>query len=226
MATGTGASRRPAKHAAPGALDFVCLLSTSGDRFPDTGFISDSTNSFDETRCLNNPKGILEIDGIKALGFDLIYKKDGIEKDMSEGIKLFNEKRLSASNAADYGLEVKNFGQFKGLIMSRDAAFRIFGVNSYASRQFWKKEGPICNAAMSVELSRLKEATCVAELKSVRCRERWEALLHEVRAVWVGMRRMFPPSMCRRKTRLSMAAACSEKSLVLHLSWAWSLPSM
>ena len=120
---------------------------------------------------MNNPKGKLEIDGIKALGFDLIYKKDGIEKDMSEGIKLFNEKRLSASNAADYGLEVKNFGQFKGLIMSQDAAFRIFGVNSYASRQFWKKEGPICKAAMSVELSSLKEAISFFQ-KSLEMRTR------------------------------------------------------
>ena len=37
--SGGGAARAPKKHLAAGAVDYVCLLSASGDRFPDTGHI-------------------------------------------------------------------------------------------------------------------------------------------------------------------------------------------
>jgi len=37
MDSGGGAARTPKKHLAAGAVDYVCLLSESGDRFPDTG---------------------------------------------------------------------------------------------------------------------------------------------------------------------------------------------
>ena len=39
MDSGGGAARIPQKHLAAGAVDYVCLLSESGDRFPDTGHI-------------------------------------------------------------------------------------------------------------------------------------------------------------------------------------------
>jgi GTPase SAR1 family protein len=39
MDSGGGAARVPKKHLAAGAVDYVCLLSESGDRFPDTGHI-------------------------------------------------------------------------------------------------------------------------------------------------------------------------------------------
>ena len=37
MDSGGGAARTPKKHLAAGAVDYVCLLSESGDRFPNTG---------------------------------------------------------------------------------------------------------------------------------------------------------------------------------------------
>ena len=38
ISSGEGAARAPMKHLAPGAVDYVCLLSEKGDKFPPTGF--------------------------------------------------------------------------------------------------------------------------------------------------------------------------------------------
>ena len=39
MDSGGGAARAPQKHLPRGAVEYVCLLSESGDRFEDTGHI-------------------------------------------------------------------------------------------------------------------------------------------------------------------------------------------
>jgi hypothetical protein len=53
MDSGGGAARAPKKHLAAGAVDYVCLLSESGDRFPDTGRTGQETRSITGTRDLN-----------------------------------------------------------------------------------------------------------------------------------------------------------------------------
>jgi len=51
ISSGGGAQRAPAKHLAVGAVDFVCLLSESGNEFPDTGHIRQESDEDDLGSC-------------------------------------------------------------------------------------------------------------------------------------------------------------------------------
>ena len=53
---GGGAARAKAKHLAVGAVDYVCLLSESGDERPDTGHIRQGQESDSDSRQFGPPK--------------------------------------------------------------------------------------------------------------------------------------------------------------------------
>jgi GTPase SAR1 family protein len=151
-------SRKPAKHTLPGARDFICLLSADGqhDQFPDTGFISVEVHddSSKERRCLDNAKGRAELKAFKELGFTFTYKG----KDMFEGIEKHKKCSLSKIDAASYGLEIKHFNRRDSVVMTKDAAWELFQVESYSNVDLWKKDGPIYKKAMTVDLSKLDTA--------------------------------------------------------------------
>jgi GTPase SAR1 family protein len=138
---------------------------TSGHHeFLVTGVIPDDSES---TRCLNNTKGELELEGLAALGFTFIYEG----KNMHEGIEKHKRGLLSQKDAASYGLEFKKFnnGNPPMVLMSYDAAWEMFGVESYTSRKLWTKDGPICNKAMTVDLSKLDTAIkCLKGSRNLR----------------------------------------------------------
>ena len=55
MGSGGSAARAPQKHLAAGAVDYVCLLSEHGDKFPDTGHIRQGEEESDSRNFL--PQG-------------------------------------------------------------------------------------------------------------------------------------------------------------------------
>jgi hypothetical protein len=79
IGSGGGAARAPAKHLAAGAVDYVCLLSESGDRFPDTGHIRQGQDCDSDSRQFGPAKdkehwaalaGQQELLMLRELGFD------------------------------------------------------------------------------------------------------------------------------------------------------------
>jgi hypothetical protein len=146
----------------------LCWLSKDGNIEAD-GDDADTIDS-ELTRSLNNTKGELELEGLAALGFKLIYKG----KDMCTGIDMNKRGSLSQEDAASYGLsiiqkKVKDGSSISMVLMSWDAAWEIFGVDSYTSPDLWMKDGPICDKAMTVDLSELDTAIrCFKESRQLR----------------------------------------------------------
>jgi hypothetical protein len=60
MDSGGGAAHTPKKHLAAGAVDYVCLLSVSGDRFPDTGHIRQGQESKKKKSKKKQVEGVTE----------------------------------------------------------------------------------------------------------------------------------------------------------------------
>ena len=56
IGSGGGGARAKAKHLAVGAVDYVCLLSESGDRFPDTEHIRQGQDGDSDSRQFGPPK--------------------------------------------------------------------------------------------------------------------------------------------------------------------------
>jgi hypothetical protein len=90
MDSGGGAARIPQKHLAAGAVDYVCLLSESGDRFPDTGHIRQGQDFDSDSRQFGPPKdkehwaalaGQQELLALGQLGFDTspMQKGNGLD---------------------------------------------------------------------------------------------------------------------------------------------------
>jgi hypothetical protein len=156
ISSGGGAERAQARHLAVGAVDYVCLLSESGNEYPDTGHIRQGQESENdlETRCLNDAKGEWELKGLAALGYTFTYNG----KDMKTGIDMYKRDALPQTDVASYGLQIKYYNGFPNIVMSYAAAWHFFGVSSYASRNLWKNGGPICNKAMTVDISKLDTA--------------------------------------------------------------------
>ncbi len=88
--SGGGAARAPKKHLAAGAVDYVCLLSASDDRFPDTGHIRQGQVSDSDSRQFGPPKdkehwaalaGQQELLALSQLGFDTspMQKGSGVD---------------------------------------------------------------------------------------------------------------------------------------------------
>jgi hypothetical protein len=86
IGSGGGAARAKAKHLAVGAVDYVCLLSESGDRFPDTGHIRQGQDGDSDSRQFGPPKdkehwaalaGQQELLMLRELGFDTSRMQPG-----------------------------------------------------------------------------------------------------------------------------------------------------
>jgi hypothetical protein len=62
------------------------------------------------------------------------------------GIEMHNNKgSLSKIDTASYGLEIKRFNlrDPERIVMTKDAAWEWFQVDSYSNFDLWKKDGPI-----------------------------------------------------------------------------------
>jgi hypothetical protein len=86
MDSGGGAARAPAKHLAAGAVDYVCLLSESDDRFQDTGHIRQGQDGDSDSRQFGPPKdkehwaalaGQQELLALSQLSFDISLMQKG-----------------------------------------------------------------------------------------------------------------------------------------------------
>ena len=114
---------------------------------------------------MDNKNGEWELKGLAALGFT--FKYNG--KDMNSVIDKHKRGLLSQIDAASYGLEIKYYAVCPKVIMSYDAAMPFFGIRSYTSRNLWKKGGPICNRAMTVDLSKIYTAIdCFKKSRNLR----------------------------------------------------------
>ncbi len=89
---------------------------------------------------------------------------------MYTGIDMHKKGLLSQEDAASYGLKIKTFKDGSSMVLiSYDAAWEIFGVKTYTSPDLWMKDGPICENAMTVNLSELDTAIiCFQESRKLR----------------------------------------------------------
>ena len=151
ISSGGGAQRAPAKHLAVGAVDFVCLLSESGNEFPDTGHIRQESDEDDleVTRNWSPPKNNLHYSALAG-------EAERLERECLEllgfGMVLKNGNPISIGNGLnDNGFILDSVLKEWGLVRTPGKSF------SY-KKGIWSKTGLVVEKARSVNEPVLAQA--------------------------------------------------------------------
>jgi hypothetical protein len=135
VGSGGGAAGKNAKHLAVGAVDYVCLLSESGDRFPNTGHIRQGQDCDSDSRQFGPPKdkehwaalaGQEELLMLRELGFDTSR--------LQPGQGLLDERGFATAQVM----------------------WQSWGVANYA--QMWGRHGKAVHAAAAATPTKLQHA--------------------------------------------------------------------
>jgi hypothetical protein len=146
IGSGGGAARAKAKHLAVGAVDYVCLLSESGDERPDTGHIRQGQESDSDSRQFGPPKdkehwaalaGQQELLMLRELGFDTSRMQPG------------------------QGLDERGFA-------TPQAMWQAWGVSNYT--QMWGRDGKAVGKAAVAPSAKRQRAVGILE-KAIQFRK-------------------------------------------------------
>jgi hypothetical protein len=146
MGSGGGAARAKAKHLAVGAVDYVCLLSESGDECPDTGHIRQGQESDSDSRQFGAPKdkehwaalaGQQELLMLRELGFDTSRMQPG------------------------QGLDERGFA-------TAQVMWQCWGVANYT--QMWGRDGKAVGKAAAAPSAKRQRAVGILE-KAIQFRK-------------------------------------------------------